>query len=122
MRTTRLMATIATSVAVVVAAALPAGAHTGATVPAKKPTPTTTTVLGDNPAAAAFYQPPNPLPKKKPGTLIRSEPLTNAPAGSRGWRILYHSTGLNGEDIAVSGMVIAPTGHASAHILWPMHL
>ena len=112
MRTTRLMAIIATSVAVVVAAALPAGAHTGAAVPGKKPTPTTTTVLGDNPAAGAFYQPPNPLPKKKPGTLIRSEPLTNAPAGSRGWRILYHSTGLNGEDIAVSGMVFAPAADA----------
>jgi len=107
-RTTRLRATVALLGAVFAAtatvAAVPAGAHTLA----KQPTPTTTTVLGDNPAVGAFYQPPNPLPKAKPGTIIRSEALTNAPAGSRGWRILYHSTGLHGEDIAVSGMVFAP--------------
>ena len=107
MRTTRLFATVAAVVAVSVTgtlAAVPAVAHTTG----KQPTPTTTTVLGDNPAVGAFYQPPNPLPKKKPGTLIRSEALANAPAGSRGWRILYHSTGLHGEDIAVSGMVLVP--------------
>jgi len=106
-RTTRLFATVAAFVAISVTgtlAAVPAVAHTTG----KKPTPTTTTVLGDNPAVGAFYQPPNPLPKKKPGTLIRSEALANAPAGSRGWRILYHSTGLHGEDIAVSGMVFVP--------------
>lgn len=67
-----------------------------------------TTVLGQNPAASAFYQPPDPLPKGKPGEIIRSQPLTNVPAGSKGWRVLYHSTGLHGEDIAVSGMVIVP--------------
>ena len=107
MRTTRLFATVAAFVAISVTgtlAAVPAVAYTTG----KKPTPTTTTVLGDNPAVGAFYQPPNPLPKKKPGTLIRSEALADAPAGSRGWRILYHSTGLHGEDIAVSGMVFVP--------------
>lgn len=66
--------------------------------------------LGQNPAAGPFYQPPDPLPPGKPGEIIRSQPLAGAPAGSQGWLVLYHSTGLDGEDIAVSGMVFAPTG------------
>lgn len=58
------------------------------------PTPTT-----------AFYTPPDPLPSGAPGSLIRSEPLPDAlPAGAQAWRILYLSTGLNGEPIAVSGV------------------
>ncbi len=73
-------------------------------------TGTTPGTLGINPAFSAFYQPPSPLPAGKPGDIIRSQPLTGTPAGSQGWVVLYHSTGLNGEDIAVSGMVIAPTG------------
>jgi acetyl esterase/lipase len=68
----------------------------------------TGTVLGQNPAAGDFYQPPDPLPKGKPGEIIRSQPLANPPAGSQGWLVLYHSTGLDGEDIAVSGMIFAP--------------
>ena len=112
MRTTRLRATLAAFVAVLATASV-AAAPAGAGTTAEKPTPTTTTVLGDNPAAGAFYQPPNPLPKAKPGTIIRSEALTNAPAGSLGWRILYHSTGLHGEDIAVSGMVFAPAADSA---------
>ncbi|MFN8027986.1 MAG: lipase family protein [Acidimicrobiia bacterium] len=111
----RLRATVATFavVAAGAAAALPVGAA-GVAGAAEKPSPTTTTVLGDNPAAGAFYQPPNPLPKARPGTIIRKQALTDAPAGSRGWRVLYHSTGLNGEDIAVSGMIFAPAADAPA--------
>ena len=74
----------------------------------------TTSFLGDNPAAGAFYQPPDPLPDGDPGDLIRSEPLDGAPTGSRAWRVLYHSTGLQGEDIAVSGMVFAPDDSSSS--------
>lgn len=74
---------------------------------------TTTTFVGDNPAAGPFYEPPDPLPSGDPGDVIRSERLAGAPDGSRAWRVLYHSTGLDGEDIAVSGMVFAPTGGAA---------
>lgn len=81
--------------------------NAGGTTAVKGTTPGT---LGINPAFSAFYQPPSPLPAGKPGDIIRSQPLTGTPAGSQGWLVLYHSTGLNGEDIAVSGMVIAPTG------------
>ncbi len=72
------------------------------------------TVLGDNPAVSAFYQPPSPLPAGKPGDIIRSQPLAGAPAGSQAWLVLYHSQGFNNEDIAVSGMIFAPTGAAPA--------
>lgn len=57
--------------------------------------------------AGAFYRPPTPLPPGAPGELIRSEPVT-APPGVRGWRILYHSRGVSGADIAVSGAVFVP--------------
>jgi acetyl esterase/lipase len=49
------------------------------------------------------------------GTLIRQEPLTGAlPAGASAWRILYRSTGLRGEPIAVSGLLAVPGGDAPA--------
>ena len=74
----------------------------------------TTSFLGDNPAAGRFYQPPDPLPAGDPGDIIRSEPLDGAPAGSRAWRVLYLSLGLDDEPIAVSGMVFAPDDSSSA--------
>ncbi len=61
--------------------------------------------------AAGFYVPPSPLPKKPPGTIIRSQPIT-APTGAKAWRVLYHSRSVGGDDIAVSGVVVAPTGAA----------
>jgi hypothetical protein len=63
------------------------------------------------PTGDAFYVPPKPLTKAKPGTIIRSTPIT-APAGARAWKILYHSQAVDGHDIAVSGVVVAPTGPA----------
>jgi pimeloyl-ACP methyl ester carboxylesterase len=63
--------------------------------------------------AGAFYRPPAPLPPGPAGKLIRSEPIA-APAGVHGWRILYHSRGIAGADIAVSGTVFVP-GTAAPH-------
>ena len=62
------------------------------------------------PTGDAFYVPPKPLAKAGPGTIIRSTPITGAPAGARAWKVLYHSRSVDGRDIAVSGVVIAPTG------------
>jgi pimeloyl-ACP methyl ester carboxylesterase len=59
-----------------------------------------------------FYTPPANMPKKAPGTLIRSTPIT-APAGAKAWKVLYHSRSVDGRDIAVSGVVVVPTGAAS---------
>ena len=50
---------------------------------------------------------PSPLPAGDPGALIRWAPMP-APGGLRTWRILYHSTALDGRDVAVSGVVFAP--------------
>lgn len=58
-----------------------------------------------------FYQPPSNLPKKAPGTIIRTAPLT-APSGAKAWKVLYHSRAVDGRDIAVSGVVVAPSGTA----------
>ena len=60
-----------------------------------------------------FYAVPDPLPKGRPGALIRVEELSSTD-DARGWRVLYHSRAVDGRDIAVSGMVIAPTGRTRA--------
>jgi alpha-beta hydrolase superfamily lysophospholipase len=61
--------------------------------------------------AAGFYDPPSPLPKKPPGTIIRTVPIA-APAGAKAWKVLYHSRSVDGRDIAVSGVIVAATGAA----------
>jgi pimeloyl-ACP methyl ester carboxylesterase len=59
---------------------------------------------------ASFYDTPSAIPADVPGTIIRFETM-NAPfPESQAWRVLYTSTGINGEPIVVSGMVFAPTG------------
>jgi alpha-beta hydrolase superfamily lysophospholipase len=60
---------------------------------------------------SGFYEPPSPLPKKPPGTIIRSVPIA-APAGAKAWKVLYHSRSVDGRYVAVSGVVVAPTGAA----------
>jgi len=72
-----------------------------------KPVPASVTASPGHPPSDSFYVPPSPLPAGQPGTLIRWASLA-APAGVRAWRILYHSTALDGSDVAVSGMVFAP--------------
>ena len=64
----------------------------------------------------AFYAVPNPLPPGRPGALIRATPIAGSPQvpGSRAWAVLYHSRGLDGHDVAVSGAVLAPPGPAPA--------
>jgi len=60
----------------------------------------------------AFYQPPVPMPAGKPGDVLRSEPVADGPEGARSWRILYRSTGMKGEPVAVSAMLVVPDGPA----------
>lgn len=60
---------------------------------------------------SAFYTPPNPLPAGEPGMLIRSEPITdNVPDGAQAWRVMYLSAGVDGEPVAVTGIVASPSG------------
>lgn len=61
-------------------------------------------------AVAATVLPSTAQTASEAGALIQSEPLYGAPDGAAAYRILYRSTGLSGEPIAVSGMVIIPNG------------
>jgi acetyl esterase/lipase len=54
----------------------------------------------------------------KPGTVLRIWPLEGGVfAGYKGYRVLYRSTGMKDEPIAVTGAVIFPTdgGHGRSH-------
>ncbi len=58
-----------------------------------------------------FYTPPQLLPQDKPGTIIRREALLSSlPEGAQAWRVMYLSTDLEGQPIAVTGTVVAPVG------------
>jgi acetyl esterase/lipase len=53
------------------------------------------------------------LPDGGPGTLIRSEALPDSlPEGAQAYRVMYLSTGLNGEPVAVTGTIVAPAGES----------
>jgi pimeloyl-ACP methyl ester carboxylesterase len=68
-----------------------------------------------------FYDTPHPLPAGKPGEQIRSEPFGeyDLPYEISAVRILYHSRSPNGEDAAVSGVVLIPDGTPPAGG-WPV--
>jgi hypothetical protein len=53
------------------------------------------------------------MPQAQPGKLIWSAPFKAVP-GARAWKVLYHSKAVDGSDIAVSGVVVAPNGLAPA--------
>ena len=48
----------------------------------------------------------------RPGDIIQVQLFPGAPFGSSAYRILYRSTGLKGEPIQVSGVVVLPGGPA----------
>ena len=48
--------------------------------------------------------------KAAPGTVLDQQPIADAPEGASAYRILYRSTGMKGETIAVSGVIIVPQG------------
>ncbi|MFS0852638.1 alpha/beta fold hydrolase [Microbacterium sp. 179-I 3D4 NHS] len=56
----------------------------------------------------AFYALPTAIPDGKPGSLIRSEPIASAPAGSTAWRVVYRSQDMAGAEVPVSGVVLVP--------------
>lgn len=54
-----------------------------------------------------------PVHAQRAGTLISAELVTNAPADMRAWRIHYLTTDDRAQPIAVTGMVMAPSGRAT---------
>jgi len=69
----------------------------------------------------SFYDTPHPLPAGNPGELMRSESVDqySLPYELSALRILYHSRSANGEDVAVSAVVLIPDGKAPASG-WPV--
>jgi pimeloyl-ACP methyl ester carboxylesterase len=65
-------------------------------------------------AQTPFYEAPKSLLPGQPGTLVRQEPIDGAPLGASAYRVLYRSTGLKGEPIFVSGVVVVPQGEPPA--------
>jgi acetyl esterase/lipase len=60
----------------------------------------------------AFYSPPAPIPAGKPGDLLRVDPAADGPEGARSYRILHRSTGMKGEPVAVSALLVVPEAPA----------
>jgi acetyl esterase/lipase len=65
-------------------------------------------------AQSAFYIAEEQELAGAPGSVIRLEGMTGAPAGASAYRVLYRSRGLHEEPIAVSGVVVVPPGPAPA--------
>jgi pimeloyl-ACP methyl ester carboxylesterase len=66
------------------------------------------------PTVARFYVAPTlGSVAAEPGTIVRQEEVVAPPDGAIAWRILYHSTDVNGTDTLVSGLVIAPAAPAA---------
>ena len=72
--------------------------------------------LNPLPASAesfSFYDVSSEALSGPPGSIIRTETFAGAPWGTRAARVLYRSTGLGGEPIAVSAVVVVPTKRAA---------
>ena len=69
--------------------------------------------LGPSQTAEAVYDVKPGEVAGKPGSIIRVWPLEGGgPGAGDAFRILYRSTGLNGQPIAVSGAIFIPPGAA----------
>jgi pimeloyl-ACP methyl ester carboxylesterase len=70
------------------------------------PTPANAALNG--PAGNAFYTPPSPLPAGSPGDVIWARTAPSISTSATAYKILYRSTGVTGNAIAVSGTVLVP--------------
>lgn len=60
----------------------------------------------------AFYDQPDTLPDGPLGTIVRSEEVDTITPAARTYRVMYLSSGLDGEHRAVSGLVVVPAAPA----------
>src|SRR5699024_2113962 len=82
----------------------------------------TKAAIPEGPEGSAFYTPPQPLPSGTHGDVIRSRNLNNDAAltdAAQNWLLLYRSTDIHGNTIAVSGTVAIPKG-APPEGGWPV--
>lgn len=64
------------------------------------------------PRGRSIYDAPSPLPPGRHGDLIWAAELNTQVPGARAWKVLYRSTDLHGNEVPVSGVVVAPIGKA----------
>jgi pimeloyl-ACP methyl ester carboxylesterase len=79
----------------------------------------TETMVKGSPDLPDFYGVPDPLPAGKPGDVIRSEPADAPGLNGSMSRVMYLSTNINGEAIAVTGLILIPNGTAPSGG-WPI--
>src|ERR1700761_3691300 len=65
-------------------------------------------------AQTSFYDAPRSSLAGQPGTIVRQERIDGAPLDAAAYRTLYRSTGLKGEPIFASGVIIVPQGDPPA--------
>lgn len=70
--------------------------------------------VGLRAALPAFYDVPSPLPPGQPGQIIKSEVVSAPDVHGTVTRVMYHSTNIDGGDIAVTGLIVVPNGPAPA--------
>ena len=103
------------SCALAVAACTPAASESTLPAASASPDPSvpqSTAALVDI-APPDFYHPAADLvAAATPGQLLDSVEI-KAPRGMRAWTVLYGSTGLDGQPVAVSGLVLVPAAPAS---------
>lgn len=71
-----------------------------------------------------FYTPPDPLPNVQPGTVLKVEPIAEAPPGITAFRVMYMSTKVDGTPVAVTGAFFDrsnPAGPAGRPLLGFSH-
>lgn len=65
-------------------------------------------LLAALPAAPAQARTLAPAQARQPGALISAEPVADAPAGMRAWKVRYRTTSQEGAPLQVTGIVVAP--------------
>lgn len=63
----------------------------------------------ERPGVPDFYAQPA-VGAGDPGSIIKADALLGAPFNARGWRIMYHSTDLNGDPVVSTGVLVTPLG------------
>jgi hypothetical protein len=58
----------------------------------------------------SFYSVPDDIAAGEPGQIVRSLPILSAPLGVDAWRLIYHTTDVNGKDVLSSAVLAVPAG------------
>ena len=98
------------AVACLAGSAISPGVGTTSAGAAPVPKAAQSTITG---VLASFYRPPSPLIHARAGSIIRSRKFDVSPAlpaGTKAYRVLFHTTSATGGDLAESGVVVVPGG------------